>query len=286
MITIKSPATSANLGPGFDTFGIALKLYNEFEVDLCKNLKFKNVDYKYANKNNLFVVGFDRVAKILHKKISCYVKYKKINIPFCRGLGSSASLIVSGAVSANYLLGNKLDKNELLKICSSIEGHPDNVASCIFGGFNYSLVDNNILLNNSIKISKKIYISIIIPNFFVSTKKARAVLSKQIPISDSVYNISHSIFMIDALKYGNHNLLNISCNDKIHIDKRKKLIPDFDYIKNLCIKKGATAFTISGSGSSLIVFSKIPNFSKQINLNDEYKILDLDVDYQGTRVII
>ena len=286
MITIKSPATSANLGPGFDTFGIALKLYNEFEVDLCKNLKFKNVDYKYANKNNLFVVGFDRVAKILHKKISCYVKYKKINIPFCRGLGSSASLIVSGAVSANYLLGNKLDKNELLKICSSIEGHPDNVASCIFGGFNYSLVDNNILLNNSIKISKKIYISIIIPNFFVSTKKARAVLSKQIPISDSVYNISHSIFMIDALKYGDHNLLNISCNDKIHIDKRKKLIPNFDYIKNLCIKKGATAFTISGSGSSLIVFSKIPNFSKQIKLNDEYKILDLDVDYQGTRVII
>ncbi len=285
MIKIKSPATSANLGSGFDCFGLALSLYNEFEVDLSSTLVFENVDKNFANKNNLFVKAFDETAKLLNKKTSCYLKYKKINVPFCRGLGSSATLIVSGAISANYLLGNKLKKNELLKICNKIEGHPDNVSACLFGGFNYNLIDKELLIHNSIKISNNIFITVIIPNYMVSTKKARSVLSKNIPINDAVFNISHSVFMIDALKYGDHNILSTAINDKIHIDKRKKLIKDYDSIKNLCMKKGATAFTISGSGSSLIVFSKYPNFSKRIKLNKNFQILDLKVDSLGTRIL-
>ncbi|HQB33076.1 MAG TPA: homoserine kinase, partial [Erysipelotrichaceae bacterium] len=125
MIKIKVPATSANLGVGFDTLGVALNIYNTFYIEESEVLSIEGVDKEYQNRNNLFMIAFDRV----NEKLNTYKNIKlkvEANIPIARGLGSSASLIVAGALAANHLSNNKLTMEEVFQICTAIEGHPDN----------------------------------------------------------------------------------------------------------------------------------------------------------------
>ena len=141
MIKIKVPATCANIGPGFDTMGIALNIYNEFRVEKSKKLDFGNTPKEFANKKNLFYIAYKKTCKVL-KKDSNFTLNIVDNIPISRGLGSSASLIVAGAMAANKLNGNKLSKDEIFEICAEIEGHPDNVAPALYGGLCVSIIDN------------------------------------------------------------------------------------------------------------------------------------------------
>lgn len=286
MITVKSPATSANLGPGFDILGIALSLYNTYKVELSDELIIENVDEKFANKNNSFVLAFDAVCKKLNSDKTCHVIFEKIDIPFCRGLGSSAALISAGAVSANHLLGDKLTKDEIFKICVDFEHHPDNVSPCLHGGLTINMmVDENIPIYKKVNVSNDIYFTVIIPDYEVKTEDARKVLKNEVSIKDSIYNTSHSLMLIKALELGDFDLLKYACDDKLHVPYRKNLINEYDNIKKQCIDAGAAAFTISGSGSTMIIMSKYNNFSNRINLDNNYKIYDLNIDNDGVKCL-
>ena len=286
MITVKSPATSANLGPGFDILGIALSLYNTYKVELSDELIIENVDEKFANKNNSFVLAFDEVCKKLNFDKTCHVIFEKIDIPFCRGLGSSAALISAGAVSANHLLGDKLTMDEIFNICVDFEHHPDNVSPCLHGGLTINMmVDESIPIYKKVNVSNDIYFTVIIPDYEVKTEDARKVLENEVSLRDSIYNTSHSLMLIKSLELGDFDLLKYACDDKLHVPYRKNLIDGYDDIKKQCIDAGAAAFTISGSGSTMIIMSKYNNFSNRINLDNNYKIYDLNIDNDGVKCL-
>ncbi len=284
MIKVKSPATSANLGPGFDIMGLALTLYNTFYVELSDELIIENTNISFQNEDNLFYKGFKLVADYVKSNKKCHVIYDKIDIPFCRGLGSSSSLICAGAISANELLNCNLPLDIIYNLCAELEGHPDNVGASIYGGLTYNMKSHEKYYKNTIKISDDIHICVIIPNYQISTIEARKVIKQNVNLSDAIFNISHSLFLIDALKEGDFDKLKISYDDTLHVPYRKNLIENYEDIKDECIKKGASLFTISGSGSTMIVFSKNSNFSKLIDLDSNYKVLDLNVDYKGTKI--
>lgn len=290
MLNIRVPATSANLGPGFDTLGIALNLYNEYEVELSDTLNILNDQKGYNPIDNLFYKTYKYTTKQFNIDNEITVNFKNINIPISRGLGSSSSLIIAGIMAANELNKLKLTKKQILDIATTIEGHPDNVAPCIYGGLTINMMidENNQkrVISNKIDIVDDIHFTVIIPNYKTNTEEARKILPKELPLPKVVENTSHALLLINALKNNDLQNLNLFINDNIHVPYRKELIKEYDSIKELCYKNGAKGFTISGSGPTMLVISNEENFSKKIALEGEYKILDLKIDNEGARATI
>jgi homoserine kinase len=177
-VTVRVPATSGNVGPGFDTLGMAFSLYNTFEFTKTESgLSFSGCDPKYQNEHNLCYVAYKKVADAAGKNISgLHIATISCDVPVARGLGSSATLIAAGAVAANALHGHALSDERLLSICTDIEGHPDNAAPALFGGLCVSLTDKGIPFTVRHKVSEKIVFTAVYPDFEVPTKKARAAL--------------------------------------------------------------------------------------------------------------
>lgn len=270
MIKFKVPATSANVGPGFDCFGLAYLFYNEYKIEKSDHMLIEGCDPAHTTKDNIFNVAFNATMKKLKKKGSYHVYYKP-NIPASRGLGSSASVIVAGCKTANLLYGGikKLSDDEIFQIASKIEGHPDNVAPAIFGGLTAStkLLDRT-FYHKKFKVSKKLHFTVLIPDFKTSTEMARKLLPKNYKKEEAVAMLSHSVLMIEALQSGDFNLLKTVCKDYIHEPYRKKLIKDYNYIKKAVEKNGDAVLLISGSGPTLLVISKNKNFGKKLKLKN------------------
>lgn len=270
MIKFKVPATSANVGPGFDCFGLAYSFYNEYKIEKSNHMLIEGCDPAHTTKDNIFNVAFNATMKKLKKKGSYHVYYKP-NIPASRGLGSSASVIVAGCKTANLLYGGikKLSDYEIFQIASKIEGHPDNVAPAIFGGLTAStkLLDGT-FYHKKFKVSKKLHFTVLIPDFKTSTEIARKLLPKNYKKEEAVAMLSHSVLMIEALQSGDFNLLKTVCKDYIHEPYRKKLIKDYNYIKKNVEKNGDAVLLISGSGPTLLIISKNKNFGKKLKLKN------------------
>lgn len=268
MIKFKVPATSANVGPGFDCLGIAYSFYNEYKIEKSDKMIIEGCDPAFTDKDNIFNVAFLETMKKLKKKGSFHVYYKP-TIPASRGLGSSASVIVAGCKTANLLYGGakKLSDDEIFQIASKIEGHPDNVAPAIFGGLTASTkLDSEVFYHKKYNVSKKLYFTVLIPNFKTSTEMARKLLPKNYKKDEAVTMLSHSILMTEALRSGNFELLKTVCKDYIHEPYRKKLIKDYDLIKKTVEKNGDAVLLISGSGPTLLAISNNKNFAKNLKL--------------------
>ncbi len=270
MIKIKIPATSANLGPGFDCLGISYTLCNVYKVKKAKSMLIEGCNKKYTTKSNVFNRAFQKTMKMLGKKGSFHVYYEE-TIPASRGLGSSASVIVAGCMAANRLYGGlrKLNKDEIFNIAANVEGHPDNVAPAIYGGLTVTakLTDKSYHCSKY-KVSHKLHFTILIPDFKTSTEKSRKVLPNKYKKEDVISTISHSILMVDALQTGNMKLLKSISKDYVHEPYRKKLIRDYDYIKKTIEKNYDAVVLISGSGPSLLVISKDRHLHKKIKLTN------------------
>lgn len=284
MIQIKVCASSANLGPGFDTLGVGLSLYNIFKVEQSNQLWIEGCPPEFNNENNLFYIGYQTVCKALNVPDKCHVIFD-CHIPISRGLGSSANLISAGALAANYLHGSILSKDEIFRICVDIEGHPDNIAPCIYGGLTTAFNERNVQAL-SLDISPNFYFTAIIPDYKTDTKECRKALPAEVPLRDAVYNISHTIALTYALKVGDRELLRDACHDLLHQPYRKNLIKDYDIIADTCFKNQACAFMISGSGPTCMVISNFSNFSEAIQdeIKGAYRIIDLSVDYKGYEI--
>lgn len=287
MIKIITPATSANLGPGFDSLGIALSMCNTFEVEKSRNFEVTGGPKKYQNEDNLFIVAFKQVCLKAQKMVKCSVKITT-KIPVSRGLGSSASLIVAGALAANELLKNPLTKEEIFNICAEIEGHPDNVAPCLYGGLHLAYKsDEGNWEDYILHLADNIYFTAIIPDYELSTEEARSVLPDSYSRSDVVYNLQRSILTVKSLEYGDHFTLRKACEDKVATPYRKKLIKDFDKVLKIVRYNSGTGLLISGSGSTMLAISSQKDFADKIkpSLPDHLRIVDLGVDNFGARII-
>ena len=292
-VKICTPATTANIGPGFDLYGLSYKYYDEFIITPSDIFDMKSSEAeqeKYNNEHNLFFATFKKVASLigLSENKKCKVNLSN-HYPFSRGLGSSASIIVAGAYAANNLYKNEankeLTKNEIFKIATEIEGHPDNVAPCIFGGVNVSMIENENIYRKKFLVNENIHATLFIPPYETSTKEVRAILKKEVSLKDAIQNVGHAVFLIDALTSGDIEMLKFAIEDNFHVQYRKNLIKDFDDMKYVCENENKnTAFTISGSGSTCVCFSddrKLGDKVKNKLQNKEIKILDVDFDNEG-----
>lgn len=256
-VRVRVPASSANLGPGFDCFGIAWRLYDELEFAFGgRGLEISGCPEKYRNSENLAYRGFEAVrAACGAAEMPLKISFLNSDIPVSRGLGSSAALIAGGAVAANALYALGLSKQELLDIVTPIEGHPDNLAPCLFGGFTASTLANGRALTAQYPLSDSLCFTVIVPDFELSTHDSRAVLPQSVPRADAVFNLSRAALLIKALETGEREMLAPCLEDKLHQPYRLGLIKGSDTAAELARLMGAWGVCISGAGSTLLCVS-------------------------------
>jgi len=294
MISIRVPATTANLGPGFDCLGLALDIYNtiDFFTDVDR-LIIENgspdVEIE-TDENNLIYKAFKRLYEYLKKDAPPVRIVQNINIPISRGLGSSAASIIGGLMGANEMLGRPLDNNRILELATEIEGHPDNVAPALLGGMVVSIKTENGVKYIRHPVNKDIKLMALIPDFTLSTTMARSVLPSMISCKDALFNVGRSSFLTASLITGNLENVRYAVEDKLHQPYRLELIADGKKICDAAYARGADAFFISGSGSTLMtivsnheVVGRMQEFCS--NLDAKWDVKLINIDNEGVQVL-
>jgi homoserine kinase len=293
MHKIRVPATSANLGPGFDSLGIAFNLYNTFTFEeIPKGLEIVGCDEYYNNEDNLIYLSMKKALADMDHRISGVRITVDSDIPISSGLGSSAACIVAGILGANELAGRPFSKDDMLRTATNIEGHPDNVAPAIFGGLVVSIMEEDEVIHNSIEVARGLKFVALIPDLKISTKKARAALPKTISLSDGIFNVSRVSLLISALSNGKFELLKYGLEDKFHQPYRSKLIPDFDEIMAICQEHKAIGTFLSGAGPTILALidednnNFVQGITKDLKpLKNTWTVKELELDLEGASVL-
>ena len=278
------PATSANLGPGFDCLGIALTLYNQFIVKESKEYKFINILEKYANEDNLFVKSAKKVYRYYQEDEVKFSLEIVEHVPISRGLGSSATCIIGGIICGFLMLGKDIDDDVVLKLANSLEGHPDNIAPAYLGGLVASFLENDNVYSYQYDVSDKILFNALIPNFPMETKAARGALPKVLDYSSVVYSMSRAINIPKLLEVADFKGLYVAFKDKLHQPYRFPLIDECDKFINFSIEN-KLPFVISGSGSTLLMLSdnNIIERLQKMEFKNNWKFYQLAVDNDGAQ---
>ena len=300
---VRVPGTSANCGPGFDCLGLATTIYNYLDLTLLRNGKVivestgEGADKIPHGKRNLTWQAVNRLLQELGREdeFKGAIIRTNNNVPISRGLGSSSTAIVAGLVAANEILGSPLNRNGLLKLATEIEGHPDNVAPALFGGFTVSVMNQGEVQTFRFLPRIKLKLIVAVPDFELSTRLARKVLPKNVSMKDAVFNISRASMLIAALVEGREDLLPLAFDDALHQPYRKKLVPGMSAVFEAAKAAGAFGSAISGAGSCLIAFTSARSQLEekiaaamveafQVH-NVKSKALILDVDRRGAQIL-
>ncbi|KST62155.1 homoserine kinase [Mastigocoleus testarum] len=261
VFSIIVPATSANVGPGFDCLGTALTLYNEFKfIPLEESRVFINVTGPEAEKvstdeNNLLYQAFMEFYRYLKQKPPSVKIEIKLGIPLARGLGSSATAILGGLLGANILAGKPLSRKQLMELAIAIEGHPDNVVPALLGGCQLTATNDMRKEVCDIPWHQEVIPVIAIPDFELSTSEARKVLPTQVGHQDAIFNTAHLGLLLRGLETGNHDWLEAALQDKLHQPFRKSLIKGYDNVYSAAVSAGAYGMVISGAGPTLLALT-------------------------------
>lgn len=292
MFNIRVPATTANMGPGFDSVGMAFKLYNnisfeEIESGLEIEIKNKSMsDIIPADSDNLIYKSIKQFYDNIGKKIPGIKIIQDDNIPLTRGLGSSAACIVAGLLAGNKLSGQNLSRKEIAQMAAVIEGHPDNSTPAIFGGIVVGAIDDGNLKYVKLDVSNKLQFNVMIPDFHLSTEKARKVIPDKVDLKDAIFNISRASLMIASFLTGNFDNLDTAMQDKLHQPYRMPIIHNMDKIFDMSKKLGAKSVFLSGAGPTIIAVTYNNNsfksdMSKYLETLDNkwsFNILEPDSD--------
>lgn len=309
-VSVKVPATSANLGPGFDCLGIALPIYNTVTIDetvlpgtgveiniLSQDENFDDliIDHIPTDENSIVY----KAVELLYNSIGQTPSELKINIqtqiPVTRGLGSSAAVIVGALIAANHLLGEPADESAILSIATEIEGHPDNVTPAVVGGLVLSsMEDDGSILYRKINWPEEWAITVCIPDVELATEISRSVLPESVPMQDAVFNTKRMGMLIQAIHTKDEELMKAALTDKLHQPYRAKLVPWMDDI-NQSIRHDEDIFgcVLSGAGSAVLVISK-QNATDRVrskinevmtNLNVKAEVKTLKVENDGATIV-
>ena len=262
-IKIRVPGTSANCGPGFDCLGVACTIYNDLELTLLRepgvdiSVEGEGAGNIPTNEQNLAWRSIQALLGRLHASgdYRGAVIRMKNGVPLSRGLGSSAAAIVGALKAANVLLGNPLDRRGLLQVATDIEGHPDNVAPAIFGGFTVSLVTKGVPESFSFLPRLPLQLVVAVPEFHLSTKEARNALPSEVPMKDAVFNVGRAAILVGALAKGNTSFLRNAFDDALHQPYRASLIPGMYDVFGAAKKAGALGAAMSGAGPCIIAYT-------------------------------
>ena len=292
-VKVRVPGTSANCGPGFDCLGVACTIYNELELTLLEEERL-DIEITGDGAENIPVDERNIVWRSIQKLLERAGKAQEYKgaiirmdngVPLSRGLGSSATAIVGGLKAANECLGNPFTNRDLLQMATEIEGHPDNVAPAIFGGFTISIVRNGKPECFSLMPKLPVKLVVTVPDFFLPTKAARAVLPAEVPMKDAVFNIGRAAMLTAALCKGNKSFLRSVFDDALHQPYRAKLIPGMYDVFKAARAAGALGASMSGAGPCLIAFTvenaddvgmAMRDAFARNNVKSEYHVFDID----------
>ncbi len=295
MVKVAIPATSANIGAGFDSLGLAVTLYNYLHIDEYEGLVVRsldNVSVPTGEGNMVFKSAKDLFA-ICGRPFRGLIIEQISNIPFARGLGSSSACIVGGLLAANRLMGDPLTKSELINLAASIEGHPDNTTPAFLGGFVTSVLEDGCVHCIKQEIRDDLAFMAIVPDFPLKTSAAREVLPKEIKHSDGVYNLSRAALMAVSIITGQYENLAVASGDRMHQPMRMPLMPGADRIMDECERLGAYCSYISGAGSTIMAIIKGADLSFEADMRrfldrdgkSGWGLLPLRADNFGARIV-
>lgn len=303
-ILVKVPATTANLGPGFDALGLALDLWNEavFESNPrgCKGVSMtiegEGADSLPTTAENAIVEAALQMFERVQQPCDGFCLHCINRVPLASGLGSSSAAMLTGMLGANALLGNPFDDEQVLRFAIEAEGHPDNVAPAMLGGLVASIVYEERVI--SIKLPARanrgpIHATVVLPDFYFPTKYAREILPKQVRRQDAIYNISRAVMVTEALRTGDLQLLGKAMTDTLHQPYRLPLIPGAEDAMRAARDRGAAAVALSGAGPSLIAFAPRPDPSIGAAMQQAFeaaglqaRIFELAPSYEGAEASI
>ena len=267
---IRVPASSANLGPGFDSFGLAWQLYNEIEVEHAEELRIEGCDARFRGEDNLVWRAYAGALRACGRQAGgAHIRFLRGEIPVSRGLGSSAALIAAGVLAADRLNRLSLGQDELLDLATAVEGHPDNVAPALLGGLTVSLMDGDRAVTRRFPLSDRLRFTLLIPPFELSTALARSVMPPSVRMEDAVFNLSRAALLLRALGDGDGDLLRLALDDRLHQPYRRGLIPGYDAARDAAEALGALGLCISGAGSTLLCVSDRPDFADRMETSLE-----------------
>ena len=309
-VSVKVPATTANIGPGFDCLGMALPIYNTITIEetvlpgtgveinvLADNdsIDQLSLDHVPSDKNSIVY----KAVELLYNSIGQSPSELKINIhsniPVARGLGSSSSVIVGALIAANELLGRPADEVALLSIACEIEGHPDNITPAIVGGLVISSQEEDgSVVYRKLEWPDDWAVTVCVPDFELSTDIARSVLPKEVPMKDAIFNAKRLAMFVQAVHTKDSELMKLALQDRLHQPYRMKLVPGLDkIIDNLRHFDNVLGCVLSGAGSSILVISERNDLDKIRTIvkdtwadqNIKCDIKTLSVENNGAQII-
>ncbi|MDP3387746.1 MAG: homoserine kinase [Eubacteriales bacterium] len=291
MIELRIPATTANLGPGFDSLGAAVSLYAHVSfTDSDKPLEIYGCSEKYCNSDNLIYTSYVHTFEIYGKTPKNATIGIRSEIPTSRGLGSSAACVVAGVAGALHMMGMEQDIRLLLDISSQIEGHPDNVAPAIYGGLTASMKTGDQVFTRQFNMHEKINFYAFIPDFTLSTAAARGILPKKIDFVDAVFNISRIPLLLKGLEENDKELIRASMQDRLHQPYRKSLIPGYESIEEACYENDCHTVYLSGAGPTIMCLSDQEGMETRLSqvldrLEHRWIIRKLTLDNNGIIIL-
>ncbi len=258
-IRVQIPATTANLGPGFDCLGLALGLYNTVELSVSAitevHVTGEGAGQLPLSEANLVLRAANKLAAEAGINVPGWRLRQHNDIPLARGLGSSSAAIVGGLVATNELLGAEITTGGLLQLAAQIEGHPDNVAPALYGGLTVCGIEQEQVYCAPLPAPQSLAVVLAIPDFEVSTEMARRVLPDEVPFADAVFNTSHAAMALAALVSENWNLLGAAMKDRLHQPYRAELMPGMEEVIAAAVEAGAYGAALSGSGPTVVAFA-------------------------------
>ncbi len=295
MIKIQIPATSANLGAGFDALGLALNYYNYAEMEEYDGIVIESLDGTDipTDASNLVYDAAHTLYDICGRKLTGLRIRQTNNIPMARGLGSSSACIIAGLMGANKLMGEPMGADDLVDLSAQIEGHPDNTAPALLGGIVTAVFDGKRVQWVKQEVYTTLKFVVTVPDFELKTEKARECLPKEISHRDAVFNLSRAALFSASLRTGKYENLRTAVNDRLHQPYRMELIPHGKEVFDIAYSLDAYASYLSGAGPSLMSIVDADNeffvgklrFALDKMGLHAWEVRELHIDNIGTRII-
>ncbi len=291
--TARIPASTTNLGPGFDVLGLALQLYSTVSLEITGSsteVVVSGVDVEKIPSTPEHI-AFQAVESIFQRSGVQQPDGLKLTIangiPAIRGLGGSGTAILGGLLTANVLCGNMFSLSEILNFATAIEGHPDNVAASLYGGLVISVQEEEHIHTIQLICDPALHVVLAIPEFTLSTQKARDILPKTVDFADAIYNISRSSLLVASIATGKLDMLPLAMKDKLHQPYRSTLIPGFNDVVEAATSAGALSIALSGAGPTIAAYclnnmdqvgNRMQEVFNQHGIPCKIKVLSADLD--------
>lgn len=282
-VSVKVPATTANLGAGYDLIGMALSIYNHFHFQPAETLSLTLRGPRAAgcqfelSEESLIYRAFASVFQTCQLAVPNFSLEQEIHVPSARGLGSSATAIIAGLLAANHWLDEALDLEQILKLATELEGHPDNVTAALLGGCMLTIPDSGHCVE--IPVPESLYWGVCIPAFELETRRAREVVPQSLSLADAISNMSYLGALISGFYRDEPTLIAQGLRDRIHQPYRQQLVPGMQTVMQAALSAGALGCVLSGAGPSLLAVSQEPLNEVGAAMLASWQALEIEAEF-------